>query len=792
MKEEKTIKFKGRLVKVLFPKFPAVINEQNPFGITIWEVLETEDELHYSNEMREEIVLKGEFMFSPKNCTYHVIAKEVEHEKYGFQYDLIYFHESIDLTKTKNQKAFLREILTESQTKEIFKTFDNPLKIIASRDIQALQQVKGIGPFFAKKILERYDEKKDLSQVYLGLGDYGLSSGIINKIIEKYKEPGKIIWVVKTTPYNLTQIDGIGFLTADKIAMKVGIHPKSRARLKAYILYYLEEEGNKGNSYITAGELMLEVYNYFGGKDNIVDYYFDDDGNITGNNLAQAITELVEEEKIAIEENENKSRRRVYLLKYYILEKNIAFHLKRLQNSENNFVYTDWKQRIEKLEEKQGFKFTEEQMNGIELGLKNQVCFISGLAGTGKSSLVSGILAALDKYEFSQCALSGRAAAQLQEVTGKAGLTIHRLLKYQEGQFIYSEKNPLPDDIIILDELSLVGGDIFLLLIRAIRSGSKLIMLGDMGQLEAIGPLNLAMDIFSSGIIPVVNLKTVHRQAQKSGILTTAYEVRNQRQLFEEQNYEGISVRGELQDIVLDISLSKDDILDKVIYYFNKYYNSELVNKDIMQIQVLSPVKERGACCVNKINKVIQSIVNPVDEEDGTPKIYIKKNSTPEEDNSYWIQKNDKVMCIKNNYKALTKDSEFTLEDGVTNTKEIFNGWLGQVKYIDEEGVHIKFQLEEETIIIPQKEVSQYIVLGYASTVHKMQGSSYPVIIGTIDYSTPPSMLTSQIVYTILTRAKKRMILIAQTGALRKAIATNFVSSKRTFLPEFLKENNND
>lgn len=609
-----------------------------------------------------------------------------------------------------------------------------------------------------------------MSKVYIELNDYGLTPNFIQKLVARYKNPNTLIDMVKNNPYQLTyDIDGIGFITADNIALRGGINPKSVERVKAYIIYFLKEEGQNGNSYITAGELLTNIYNAFDGKDNIQEVYYDDNGASIGTNIGKAIDELSQKGEIIIEDGENKSRRRVYLKEYYELEKEICLHLQRLLMAENHFNYQNWEEKIRKLEERQGFDFAKEQLDGIKLGLDSQVCLISGLAGAGKSSLVSGILESLNEYNFAQCALSGKAAARLQEVTGQSGSTIHRLLGYQAGGFTYNEDNPLPYDIIVLDEISLVGGDIFLKLIKAIRSGCKLIMLGDMGQLESIGALNLAADIYNSVTIPSVELKQVHRQAAKSGIITSAHAIRNQEQLYD-SNFEGLDIRGELEDMYFDLSSDNSENRNKTIKWFKKWYNSDIVQKDIMKIQIISPVKERGDCCVFNLNLDVQSYINPINEK--LPNIKVGKK-----DKTYCIQIGDKVMCVKNNYKTIDEYGEIC---------PIYNGWVGIVKDITFNNVVVDFPLAGKNVYIPIGEAKNELVLGYASTIHKQQGSDNPVVIGVVDYSTPPSMLTCQLLYTLATRAKKICVIIGQTGAIRKAISSNYVSNKRTFLKEFL------
>lgn len=605
--------------------------------------------------------------------------------------------------------------------------------------------------------------------------DYGLTPNFLNKLIQTYKSPNMAIDVVKKDPYKLYyDMDGVGFRTADNIALKSGFDPKSVERVKAYIVYFLEDKAyEQGDSYVTAGELLINIYDYFGGKDEISVDETDEEGNIIGNNIANAIQELIHDDIIFLEDNEgSKSRRRVGLVKIKKLEETIAYHLKRLLNAPNHFNYDDWEDKVHKLEQKQGFDFAKEQLDGIELGLKSQVCLISGLAGSGKSSLVSGILASLPQCNFAQCALSGKAAARLQEVTGQEGSTIHRLL-FQNTDINSSDGPILPYDIIILDEISLVGGEIFLDLIKAIPSGSKLIMLGDLGQLESIGALNLAADLFNSEVIPTVELKEIHRQAAMSGIITTAHDVRNQQQIFETSDYEGEVTLGELQDMTLDMHRGRDGIRENITKWFIKYFDNPLVQKDIMKIQIIAPVKERGDACVHNLNLDIQEYYNPVNLEDNTD----YKMKMGSKDFTYYIHKNDKVMCIKNNYSTTTTNGY---------NCPIFNGWTGIVKEMNEDYLIVYFPLAKADVILPVKIARGHLILGYASTVHKMQGSDYPVIVGAIDYTTPPKMLTNSLLYTLITRAKKMCVIVAETRAFNQAISTNFVSTKRTFLQEFL------
>lgn len=770
-KTSNIIKFEGKLNRILFPKYPEILGKDTNFGIVSWSptnILEGEP----SVDSWGCLVVKGVYL---EEISYHkeytIVAKEVYDNQRGTQYELMFIGEILDLSKVKNQRAFLKTFLTDGQVDEMFKVLENPLESIKNHDINSLKKVKGVGDYIAKCIIERFEKNRDDCEVYIELDEFGLSPSFIQKLIQRYKNPHKVIEIVKENPYQLSfDVYGIGFKTADNIALKGKIQRKSPERIKAYINYLLDELGRSGNSYTTSGELTSHIFEEFGGKDNILDIYLDQSGKVVGNNINDAINSLKEEGIIVVEDNEEKSKRRVYLKKYYNLEKEISNHLKRIANAENKFCYENWEEIVKQQEYKQGYQFTDEQKKGIKTGLDNQVCFITGGAGVGKSSLVSGILESLKGYSFAQTALAGKASARLQEVTGEEGFTIHRLLGFTSSLgFEFNEENPLPYDIIILDEISLVGGEIFLSLLKAIPSGCKLIILGDMGQLESIGCMNLAFDLYRSKTITTVELTKVHRQAQRSGIITTSQQIRRGEPVLEKK-YMGVKVVGELQDMYFDVEDSCDTTRKRTLKWFKEKYESDIVN-DIMDIQILSPCKERGDASVFNLNKDVQKYLNPQDSDKNELKVTLGK------DKEYYLREGDKVMCIKNNYKI----------PGRKKTG-VFNGWCGILKSIDKvSGFHeVYIPMIDDTMTFSTSDLVNGVVLGYASTVHKYQGSSAKVIIGAFDNTTPPSMRTRELLYTLWTRAEKECITIGQNSAIYNAARSSGVTDKNTFLVELL------
>ena len=781
------IKIEAKHAYTMFPKKPTILGtEDNTYGIVSWNVINI-IEGNPNTDKYDNITVTGVYEeIINFNKIYTILAKEVDHEKYGKQYQLIFIGEVLDLGSVSNQKYFLKTFLTDGQIEEMFKVLKNPLETIQKHDIESLKKVHGIGDYISQRIIERFEEGKDYCNVYLELDGLGLTPLFIQKLIKKYQNPNKIIKIIKENPYQLSfDIEGIGFKTADKIAIDNGMNPKSKERIKGYINYLLQDLGECGDSFISANELRDFIFADVGDRDEILELYYNEDGKVIGNNISEAINDLEMEGLLVLEkevENASKSQRRVYLTRYWELEQSVGRELKRIAKTENNFEFEDWKDSIKSEEEKQGWCFTEQQVEGIEGCLNNQIVFITGVAGTGKTSVLTGALKALrcyeNKYSFAQTSLSGRAAARMSEVTGAEGFTIHRLLGFKPPNgFACNELNPLSYDIIILDEISLVGGDIFLFLLKAIQDGSKLIILGDMGQLESIGCMNLAQDLYKSKFIKTIELNKIHRQAQKSGIIVASKSIREGIPLFD-RNFVGTLTLGELQDMHFDISSKKDDTRDKVVDYFEEYWNSDLVD-NIMDIQILSPVKDRGEASVYNINLDIQDMINP--PEKNKKEIELENSTEYSKGKTFCLREGDKVMNLKNNYKLENVDGVVV---------EVFNGWVGLLEKIDDvfQKAIIYFPNIKDRIIFPYSELKKSVVLSYASTIHKYQGSSAKVIIGVLDYSTPPNMRTKELLYTLLTRAEKECVLIGQNKAIDDAIQTSGVSNKNTFLQEILDQ----
>lgn len=741
-----------------------VIPEKIIYQNENWYIL-----LAFNIDTKEIIIIKGEAPDLKLGFTHRLIGEREINDKYGEQYNITLLIPYTKLESKEDIKNFLLYFLTQKTVDNLFEVFDNPLKVIQDEDVDKLCTVKGIGEYTARLIIQKYKENEIYMQAYVELGRYGLTQNMIKKIINKYKSVNVALERLKNNPYELVDIKYIGWAKADEVAQKLGFGLLSIERLCGFIKYYLREQALVGNSWVNPNQLI----------DAIIEMYGKSGITITSDNKQEILT-LIKDALNQLKNDKiiylNNDKTFICLTKYYNLEAKVANELLRLMNAKSSFEMEDVDQVIEEIEKEKGYKLTNDQLEAIKLAFDNNVIIISGFSGVGKSTSVEGILKIFRKHSFAQCALSGKASSNLKEITGQDGQTIHRLLCYQPGiGFQYNKHNPLPYDIIIVDEISMVGGELFLSLLEAIKSGSKLIMIGDHHQLPSIGVMNLLQDMLDNNFIPRKILTQIHRQAEKSAIITESMKVKDGIQI---ANSTGISVRGELNDLVLDIYSSRnqncnvDEITaDKIIFYFKNIYNKV---QDINKIQIVVPMRIRGESSAFSISNKIQDIYNPKTID--TKYITLKRNGK-----NFEIRVGDKIINRKNNYRAIT-----------TNGKEIsiFNGYIGIVKDINtkEREIIVDFSKYDIDDVIIFGEQLNDIELAYAITCHSFQGSQNDIVIVGLD-NYAYMLLSREWVYTAMTRPRKYCIFVAQLEALKDAISKSAISHKQTFLSQFLGEN---
>lgn len=771
--EEKILKFECALDRIIYPKYSKKV-QSGDFAIFSMRITKWID--NKIDEI-ETIKLKGTTCTLEYGTTYKVFCKLAEtHEIYGDTYGLIYISKCIDISSKDKQKEFLKNVLNENLVEKLFDEYDDVIKLLENRDVKSLMKIKGIGNQVALRMIDEYEESKDYSSIYMELGQLGFTHTFIKKLVDFYKSPDTVIDIVKNNPYDLLRVEGIGFKKADEVACKVGITQYDIRRIKGFLLYYLNDQGEAGRSYLNYQDLMRALYDTLG-------FVPEEIVNATAK-------QMIDNNDVVVLDNGSK----IALKKFYDLEKNIMNELFRLQiglvkvveNDSNkvdcihddyvpkSFNIGNWETITENVEEKQGFMFTDEQRAAIKLSLDNHVMALTGGAGVGKTSTANGICSLYSGYSILACALSGKASVRITEATGLPASTIHRALGYQNGEFMFNKENKLAVDIVLIDEATMINGTLFLSLLEAIPTGAKVIIMGDVQQLTPIGNCQVFADILDSNVLPVVKLSKPHRQALRSGIIPTSIKIANQQQIFD-GNYTGNAIIGELEDMELDISGKGNDesISDKII----KHFQVELEKfHDIMEVQICVPMRLRGELSCYNLNSKIQSIYNPKLSNCNEIEIFLEKKN--DEAKKYIIRAGDKVINTKNNYKCINSEGEKT---------PVFNGNMGIVKEIEKNGMcTIDFIGIGEVIFT--KSDCKNLELGYACTVHKLQGSGFCSTIVGLDNSSY-IMNNSELLYTAITRAKKYCVLIANNYAVVKSIQTKEVKTKQTFLKDMLLEN---
>ena len=406
---------------------------------------------------------------------------------------------------------------------------------------------------------------------------------------------------------------------------------------------------------------------------------------------------------------------------------------------------------------------------------RNNKIFITG--NCGKTSTANGICKIFKTHSIIAVALSGKAALRITEVTGLPASTIHKALGWFKGHFIHCKENPLEADIVLIDEATMINGSLFRDLLEAIPTGAKVIIMGDVQQLTPIGSCQVFADMLNSGVVPTVRLTKLHRQALNSGIIPTSIKVTNQEQLFS-NTYQGSEIIGDLQDMELNITTEKCNLSDYVVEKFKQEYKKF---KDINEVQVVSAMKTRGDLSCYNLNTKIQEVYNPISEDDIFIEIKLSEKKGKTTDTSsvkkYRIKAGDKVINTKNNYTCTDLDG---------NVCPVFNGNIGTVTNVTQNGVTIDFIGIGEVWFGRDK--FKNLELGYCITTHKSQGSGFKSTIIALDGSSY-IMNTAELLYTAITRAKKYCILVATNSAVRSAISHKEVNNKQTYLKDMLINN---
>lgn len=595
---------------------------------------------------------------------------------------------------------------------------------VIETDIERLYEVPGIGKKRVEKIRESWEKQKDIKNVMLFLQGYGVSTAYAAKIYRCYGKES--IDKVNENPYRLADdIWGIGFKTADGIANKMGYEKNDLRRCKSGLTYTLSQLSDEGHVYAEQEQLLKSAMELLeADQDPIV----------------QAMKEMVETEQLIMDGDV------IYLPPFYYAEIGTANNLKGLMNCMGKKA-APIQPNMEAITLQTGIEYDEVQVAAIRQAVNSKVMVLTGGPGTGKTTTTQGIIAALKTmgYSILLAAPTGRAAKRMSEATGMEAKTIHRLLEYNPADgYKHNDENPLEGDVLIVDECSMI--DILLMnnLVKALPETMHLILVGDIDQLPSVGAGNVLRDIIDSERVPVVRLTRIFRQAQTSRIVMSAHAIN-------EGKFPDIS-NGKDTDFFFikndDADAVATAIVDLVKNRLPKGYHMPL-----SKIQVLTPM-QRGVVGSANLNLILQEALNPTKE--GLSR------------GGYNFRKGDRVMQIRNNY-----------------DKEVFNGDLGYIESVNQEDRTLMVNFEERLVEYEVSELDE-LSLAYATTIHKAQGSEYPIVVMPV-LMKHYVMLQRNLIYTGITRAKKVCVLIGSTKALAYAIHNLTVSNRNTKLKERLQ-----
>lgn len=620
---------------------------------------------------------------------------------------------------------------------------------VIETDISRLQEVDGIGKKRIQMIRDSWERQKEIKNVMLFLQDHGVSTSFAAKIYRQYGNES--LDKMKENPFQMADdIWGIGFKTADGIAQKLGFAKEAYVRLRSGIMYTLSNLADEGHVFAYQEQLIAKAAELLEAEES---------------SIVMTLDQMIADKDLICETVDYKTdqaeMKAIYLPAFYYAEAGVAGKLKRLAQSPATdrlwHALMDARQKtgneslsidVGKIQEKVDMKYDEIQADAIRKAAVSKVMVLTGGPGTGKTTTTQGIIAAYRSFglKILLAAPTGRAAKRMTEATGLEAKTIHRLLecKPPEG-YQKNEDNPLDGDVLIIDECSMIDMILMNALLKAIPEGMRLILVGDIDQLPSVGAGNVLRDIIDSGVFPVVRLTRIFRQAQSSRIIMNAHAIN-------EGKFPDIS-NGKNTDFFYIEKEDPEEAVQEIVRLVKnnlpRYYKTPWNH-----IQVLTPM-QKGIVGAANLNLALQEALNP--QGDGLRR------------GGYLFRTGDKVMQIRNNYE-----------------KEIFNGDIGTVECVNLQERTLKVNFDQHIIEYEASELDE-LVHAYATTIHKAQGSEYPIVVMPV-LMNHYVMLQRNLIYTGITRAKKVLVIVGTRKALSYAVRNVTVTKRNTFLKERLSQ----
>lgn len=731
--EQKTI--------VVFVRRVIYANQTN--GFQVLDVLEDD----------EERTVVGFFRGEMQGLSLRVTGYEEYKAEHGWQFTA----KEYEIVEPDDEESVRRYLgsgavkgIGEALAARIVREFGTDTMRIIEEEPERLANVKGISLRKAQEISVQVAEKRDVRSAMMFLQKYGISNALAVKIYQAYG--AGVYSIIRENPYKMSEdIDGVGFVTVDSIAEKAGIRVDSDYRIRSGILYELSKSMGEGHTYIPQEELLERCHVLLDVSRKLIEPH---------------IANLMMDNKLV------KKKEQIYSVPAYYAENNIAILLLRLAQEK---ITADWEKvdaKIAGIERAEGIVLDPLQRQAVHDCVNNGVFLLTGGPGTGKTTTINAIIRYFlqEGYNLALAAPTGRAAKRMTEATGYEASTIHRLLGVggvSEGENAYFERNednPLEQDVIIIDEMSMVDVFLFQSLLKAVCQGTRLILAGDMNQLPSVGPGQVLRDIVSSGLFACVELKKIFRQAESSDIVVNAHRIREG---------EKIKLDNNSRDFFFlprsDVALIYNNIVKLVTEKLPRY-----VDSDPIDVQVLTPMR-KGALGVETLNAILQKYVNP-------PSQGKREHAFGEK----LLREQDKVMQTKNNYKLeweIVSKYNIPVEKGCG----IFNGDVGRILEIREFDKVMRIEFDDGRRVDYPFELVDELELAYAITVHKSQGSEYPAVIIPL-LGVPKLLAYRNLLYTAVTRGRKCVTILGSEETIAQMIANTNIQKRYCGLEDRLKE----
>ena len=710
------------------------------------------------------------------------------HPRYDIQFvcDTVELSMPDDLEGIKRFLAsgIIKGIKEVMATRIIMKFKEDTLRII-EEEPERLAEIRGITEKRARQIAISFRENSEYRKVIVFLTQYGISVKLSMKI---YREFGEDIYrVIKENPYRIAdEIPGVGFRTADGIAMKAGIPADSKFRLRSAVIYVLNQIMAMGHIYIPEDMLIRKCYELVEG-DSEEDFTYYEEGQSAGEEFTEKLHDLLLEMAMdgsivmKIHKIDGEETPVCYSRWNYYSETSSARMLIDLRDSYFQ-DRDDIDQLIDTVETDSDIELEEEQKKAVRMAVTSGVSVITGGPGTGKTTIINVIINYFET--LGQVTLlaapTGRAAKRITESTGYKAQTIHRLLNFmgapsddgserQVLKFMKNEDNPLECDTVIVDEASMIDNNLLYSLLKAITPGTRLIFVGDTDQLPSVGAGNVLHDIIASECFPVAVLGKIFRQSEESAIVTNAHKMKKG---------EHIEISNKNSDFFFIPRQGADSITEELRVLLTKNLPGYL-GVSMNDIQVLTPMRKQ-AVGVEGLNRKLQSYINPP-----SPKKFEKEH------NGVIFREGDKVMQIKNNYKLEWKvspnaDSGFIMDEGVG----VFNGDMGIITSINDFDEIVTVTFDDGRIAEYDYKMLDELEHSFAITIHKSQGSEYPAVIIPL-LSGPPKLLNRNLIYTAVTRAKMMVVIVGNLNLINEMIDNTEEQKRFTSLTERIVEIDN-